>query len=67
MFHQILFDTCLDLVLRCWPQNSGKKRKKDTLKSSQGDGKTGKRPKPPKKVSDEVRRSHRDRSEWAEL
>lgn len=55
VFHQILFDTCLDVVLKCWPQNSGKKRKKDMLKSSQGDAKSGKRAKPLKKVSTEVR------------
>ncbi|KAF4071642.1 hypothetical protein AMELA_G00275640 [Ameiurus melas] len=54
VFHQILFDTCLDVVLRCWPQSSGKKRKKGTLKSSQGEAKSGKRPKPPKKVSQEM-------------
>ncbi|KAM9449550.1 condensin-2 complex subunit D3 [Clarias gariepinus] len=67
VFHQILFDTCLDLVLRCWPQNSGKKRKKDTLKSSQGDGKTGKRPKPPKKVSDEMEIDEEDEEEEEEV
>ncbi|XP_053474967.1 condensin-2 complex subunit D3 [Ictalurus furcatus] len=54
VFHQILFDTCLDVVLKCWPQSSGKKRKKGTLKSSQGEAKSGKRPKPPKKVSQEM-------------
>ncbi|GAA6088976.1 condensin-2 complex subunit D3 [Tachysurus ichikawai] len=54
VFHQILFDTCLDVVLKCWPQNSGKKRKKDMLKSSQGDAKSGKRAKPLKKVSTEM-------------
>ncbi|XP_060720583.1 condensin-2 complex subunit D3 [Tachysurus vachellii] len=54
VFHQILFDTCLDVVLKCWPQNLGKKRKKDTLKSSQGDAKSGKRAKLPKKVSEEM-------------
>ncbi len=54
MYHQILFDTCLNMPLKCWPQDSGKKRKKDNLKSSQGDPKTGKRSKPPKKVSEEV-------------
>uniref|UniRef100_A0A671KDB8 Condensin-2 complex subunit D3 n=1 Tax=Sinocyclocheilus anshuiensis TaxID=1608454 RepID=A0A671KDB8_9TELE len=54
VYHQILFDTCLNMPLKCWPQDSGKKRKKDTLKSSQGDPKTGKRSKPPKKVSEEI-------------
>ncbi|XP_076874231.1 condensin-2 complex subunit D3-L-like isoform X1 [Brachyhypopomus gauderio] len=54
VFHQILFDTCLEIVLKCWPQSSGKKRKKDSLKSSQGDPKSGKRSKPPKKASEEM-------------
>ncbi|XP_073698531.1 condensin-2 complex subunit D3 [Garra rufa] len=54
VYHQILFDTCLNMPLKCWPQESGKKRKKDSLKSSQGDSKTGKRSKPPKKVSEEM-------------
>ncbi|KAF4118849.1 condensin-2 complex subunit D3 [Onychostoma macrolepis] len=54
VYHQILFDTCLNMPLKCWPQDSGKKRKKDSLKSSQGDTKTGKRSKPPKKVSEEM-------------
>uniref|UniRef100_A0A8C1P0K4 Condensin-2 complex subunit D3 n=1 Tax=Cyprinus carpio TaxID=7962 RepID=A0A8C1P0K4_CYPCA len=54
VYHQILFDTCLNMPLKCWPQDSGKKRKKDSLKSSQGDPKTGKRSKPPKKVSEEM-------------
>uniref|UniRef100_A0A8C1QFR6 Condensin-2 complex subunit D3 n=1 Tax=Cyprinus carpio TaxID=7962 RepID=A0A8C1QFR6_CYPCA len=54
VYHQILFDTCLNMPLKCWPQDSGKKRKKDCLKSSQGDPKTGKRSKPPKKVSEEM-------------
>ncbi|KAI2668597.1 Condensin-2 complex subunit D3 [Labeo rohita] len=53
VYHQILFDTCLNMPLKCWPQESGKKRKKDSLKSSQGDPKTGKRSRPPKKVSEE--------------
>uniref|UniRef100_A0AAR2KRM9 Condensin-2 complex subunit D3 n=1 Tax=Pygocentrus nattereri TaxID=42514 RepID=A0AAR2KRM9_PYGNA len=50
VFHQILFDTCLDIILKCWPQSSGKKRKKDSLKSSQGDPKSGKRSKSQKKM-----------------
>ncbi|XP_051558295.1 condensin-2 complex subunit D3 isoform X1 [Myxocyprinus asiaticus] len=54
VYHQILFDTCLNMPLKCWPQDTGKKRKKDSLKSSQGDTKSGKRSKPPKKVSDEM-------------
>ncbi|XP_065110750.1 condensin-2 complex subunit D3 isoform X2 [Paramisgurnus dabryanus] len=54
VYHQILFDTCLNMPLKCWPQDSGKKRKKDSVKSSQGDPKSGKRSKPPKKVSEEM-------------
>ncbi|KAI7810837.1 condensin-2 complex subunit D3 isoform X1 [Triplophysa rosa] len=54
VYHQILFDTCLNMPLKCWPQDSGRKRKKDSVKSSQGDPKTGKRSKPPKKVSEEM-------------
>ncbi|XP_010892297.2 condensin-2 complex subunit D3 isoform X3 [Esox lucius] len=49
VFHQILFDTCLNTVSHCWPQSSVKKRKKDPLKSSQGDGK---RSKPHRKDND---------------
>ncbi|XP_030643580.1 condensin-2 complex subunit D3 [Chanos chanos] len=54
VFHQILFDICFDLVLRCWPGDTGKKRKKDSLKSSQADSKGGKRSKPPRKDSEEM-------------
>nr|XP_057933189.1 condensin-2 complex subunit D3 isoform X3 [Doryrhamphus excisus] len=42
VFHEILLDTCLNASLQCWPQDSGKKRKKDTLKSSQAEGKRSK-------------------------
>uniref|UniRef100_A0A4W5NDW4 Non-SMC condensin II complex, subunit D3 n=1 Tax=Hucho hucho TaxID=62062 RepID=A0A4W5NDW4_9TELE len=49
VFHQILFDTCLNTVSNCWPQSLVKKRKKDTLKSSQADGK---RSKPHRKDND---------------
>ncbi|XP_067297852.1 condensin-2 complex subunit D3 isoform X2 [Pseudorasbora parva] len=54
VYHQILFDTCLSMPLKCWPQDSGKKRKKDSVKSSQGDPKPGKRSKPPKKALEEM-------------
>ncbi|KAG7313918.1 hypothetical protein KOW79_022414 [Hemibagrus wyckioides] len=66
VFHQILFDTCLDVVLKCWPKSSGKKRKKDTLKSLQGDSKSGKRAKPPKKVSEEMEIDEEDEDEEGE-
>ncbi|XP_068597136.1 condensin-2 complex subunit D3 [Brachionichthys hirsutus] len=42
VFHEVLLDTCADLTSHCWPQESGKKRKKDGLKSSQADGKRSK-------------------------
>ncbi|KAI4878686.1 hypothetical protein NFI96_030339 [Prochilodus magdalenae] len=54
VFHQILFDTCLEIILKCWPQSSGKKRKKDSVKSSQGDPKSGKRSKSQRKASEEM-------------
>ncbi|XP_041865621.1 condensin-2 complex subunit D3 [Melanotaenia boesemani] len=41
-FHEVLLDTCSDLTSHCWPQDSGKKRKKDGLKNSQTDGKRSK-------------------------
>ncbi|KAM5131954.1 condensin-2 complex subunit D3 [Mantella aurantiaca] len=39
VFHPLMFDKCLDTVEKCWPQDSdsSRKRKKDTVKSSQGD------------------------------
>ncbi|XP_014865764.1 PREDICTED: condensin-2 complex subunit D3 isoform X1 [Poecilia mexicana] len=42
VFHEVLLDTCLDLTFHCWPQDSGRKRKKDGLKSSQADSKRSK-------------------------
>ncbi|XP_073337425.1 condensin-2 complex subunit D3 [Pagrus major] len=42
VFHEVLLDTCADLTSHCWPQDSGKKRKKDGLKSSQTEGKRSK-------------------------
>lgn len=39
VFHEVLLDVCSDLWSHCWPQESGKKRKKDGLKSSQAEGK----------------------------
>ncbi|XP_060772642.1 condensin-2 complex subunit D3 isoform X2 [Neoarius graeffei] len=67
VYHQILFDTCLDVMLKCWPQNLGKKRKKDALKSSQGDAKSGKRPKPLKKVSEEMEMGEEEEQEEEEV
>ncbi|KAG9351510.1 hypothetical protein JZ751_022761 [Albula glossodonta] len=37
VFHPVLFDACLDLVKKCWPQDTGKKRKKDAVRSSQSE------------------------------
>ncbi|XP_041803855.1 condensin-2 complex subunit D3 [Chelmon rostratus] len=42
VFHEVLLDTCADLTSHCWPQDSGKKRKKDGPKSSQAEGKRSK-------------------------
>ncbi|KAF7686726.1 condensin-2 complex subunit D3 [Silurus meridionalis] len=67
VFHQILFDTCLDIVLKCWPQSSGKKRKKDAIKSSQAESKSGKRPKPPKKVPEEMEIDEEEEEEDEEV
>ncbi|KAK9541070.1 hypothetical protein VZT92_001145 [Zoarces viviparus] len=51
VFHEVLLDTCSDLTSYCWPQDSGKKRKKDGLKSFQADGK---RSKPQRKGTSEM-------------
>ncbi|XP_054456753.1 condensin-2 complex subunit D3-like [Anoplopoma fimbria] len=51
IFHEVLLDTCSDLTSHCWPQDSGRKRKKDGLKSSQADGK---RSKPQRKETTEM-------------
>ncbi|XP_075902222.1 condensin-2 complex subunit D3 isoform X3 [Nelusetta ayraudi] len=42
VFHEVLLDTCANLASHCWPQDSGRKRKKDGLKSSQADSKRAK-------------------------
>ncbi|KAM9848224.1 condensin-2 complex subunit D3 [Aulostomus maculatus] len=41
-FHEVLFDTCLNLTSHYWPQDCGKKRKKDNLKTSQAEVKRSK-------------------------
>lgn len=51
IFHEVLLDTCIDLPLCCWPQDSGKKRKKDGQKNFQTEGK---RSKPQRKDAAEV-------------
>ncbi|XP_035040242.1 condensin-2 complex subunit D3 isoform X2 [Hippoglossus stenolepis] len=42
VFHEVLLDTCSDLSSHCWPHDSGKKRKRDGLKTSQTEGKRSK-------------------------
>ncbi|XP_028324402.1 condensin-2 complex subunit D3 isoform X2 [Gouania willdenowi] len=42
VFHEVLMDTCADMANHCWPCDSGKKRKKDVLKSSHAEGKRAK-------------------------
>ncbi|KAJ8347580.1 hypothetical protein SKAU_G00261690 [Synaphobranchus kaupii] len=54
VLHPVLFDACLDLVKSCWPQDVGKKRKKDAFRSSQSDPKSRKRSKPNRKDNKEV-------------
>lgn len=51
VFHEVLFETCSNMTSNCWPPDSGKKRKKDGLKSSQAEGK---RSKPQRKDPAEV-------------
>ncbi|KAF7667854.1 hypothetical protein LDENG_00040740 [Lucifuga dentata] len=51
VFHEILLDMCSDMASHCWPQDSGKKRKKDGLKSSQAEAK---RSKPHRKDNQEM-------------
>uniref|UniRef100_A0A8C9T0G2 Condensin-2 complex subunit D3 n=1 Tax=Scleropages formosus TaxID=113540 RepID=A0A8C9T0G2_SCLFO len=54
VFHPVVFDTCLGLLKKCWPQDAGKKRKQDSFKSSQADSKARKRSKPPRKDDEEM-------------
>uniref|UniRef100_A0A8C2YZZ0 Non-SMC condensin II complex, subunit D3 n=1 Tax=Cyclopterus lumpus TaxID=8103 RepID=A0A8C2YZZ0_CYCLU len=42
VFHEVLLDTCSDLTSHCWPEDAGKKRKKDIMKSCQADVKRSK-------------------------
>ncbi|XP_077468877.1 condensin-2 complex subunit D3 [Stigmatopora argus] len=51
VFHEIFLDTCLRVATHCWPQDSAKKRKKDTVKSFQAEGK---RTKPHRKETQEI-------------
>uniref|UniRef100_A0A3Q1H262 Condensin-2 complex subunit D3 n=1 Tax=Acanthochromis polyacanthus TaxID=80966 RepID=A0A3Q1H262_9TELE len=63
VFHEVLLDTCSDLTSHCWPQDSGKKRKKDSLKSSQADGK---RSKPQRKDAREMKMDDAEEEEEEE-
>ncbi|XP_071370870.1 condensin-2 complex subunit D3, partial [Centroberyx affinis] len=64
VFHQVLFDTCSDLASHCWPQDSGKKRKKDGLKSSQAEGK---RSKPHRRGNEEMEVDEEEEEEEEEV
>ncbi|OCT72259.1 hypothetical protein XELAEV_18035230mg [Xenopus laevis] len=57
VFHPVLFDKSVNALEKCWPRdpNASRKRKKDTLKSSQGDNRGGrKRPRPPRRDEQEM-------------
>lgn len=57
VFHPVLFDKCVNTLEKCWPQDpdSNRKRKKDTVKSSQGDNRGGrKRPRPVRREMEEL-------------
>ncbi|XP_035518951.1 condensin-2 complex subunit D3 [Morone saxatilis] len=64
VFHEVLLDTCSDLTSHCYPQDTGKKRKKDGLKSSQADGK---RSKPQRKDPVEMEVDEEEEEEEEEL
>ncbi|KAL2078279.1 hypothetical protein ACEWY4_025964 [Coilia grayii] len=54
VFHQILFESSLGLIQKCWPNDSsGKKRKKDLPSSSQAKPKGRKRAKNDKEMGNE--------------
>uniref|UniRef100_A0A3P9HQG6 Non-SMC condensin II complex subunit D3 n=1 Tax=Oryzias latipes TaxID=8090 RepID=A0A3P9HQG6_ORYLA len=65
VFHEVLLDTCSDLTSHCWPQDSGKKRKKDGMKNSQGEGKRAKaqKKKPPQMEMDEAEEQDEEEEE----
>ncbi|CAN2388105.1 complex subunit D3, partial [Pristimantis euphronides] len=53
LFHPVLFDKCVNCLQKCWPQDpeSSRKRKKDTMKGSQGGRK---RPRPNRRDESEM-------------
>ncbi|KAG8434741.1 hypothetical protein GDO86_012914 [Hymenochirus boettgeri] len=57
VFHPVLFDKCVNTLVKCWPQelDSNRKRKKDTSKSSQGENRgSRKRPRPSRREEQEL-------------
>ncbi|XP_055083053.1 condensin-2 complex subunit D3 [Periophthalmus magnuspinnatus] len=64
-FHGDLLDLCTDVWTHCWPQDSGKKRKKDPPKSSQTEVKRAKprRKATHKNVDDEDEEEEEDAAE----
>ncbi|XP_053547485.1 condensin-2 complex subunit D3 [Bombina bombina] len=57
VFHPVLFDKCVSILEKTWPQDpdSNRKRKKDTTKSSQGEPRGGrKRPRPTRREEPEL-------------
>eukprot|EP00066_Takifugu_rubripes_P012190 XP_011601456.1 PREDICTED: condensin-2 complex subunit D3 [Takifugu rubripes] len=64
IFHEVLLDTCTDLPLCCWPQDSGKKRKKDSQRNFPVEGK---RSKPQRKDAAELEMDDDDVEEEEEL
>ncbi|KAM9299270.1 condensin-2 complex subunit D3 [Gastrophryne carolinensis] len=55
VFHAVVFDKCVSALEKCWPhdQDSGRKRKKDNMKSSQGDNRGGKKRSRPSRRDEE--------------
>ncbi|XP_072293135.1 condensin-2 complex subunit D3 [Eucyclogobius newberryi] len=61
-FHGDLLDVCTDIWTHCWPQDTGKKRKKEPSKCSQT---KGKRAKPRRKDFDDEEEEEEDEEEDA--
>nr|XP_043901974.1 condensin-2 complex subunit D3 isoform X2 [Solea senegalensis] len=60
VYHEVLFDTCSDLSRHCWPQVTGKKRKKDGLKSARAECK---RSKPQRKDTSDMQEEEEEEEE----
>ncbi|XP_053308636.1 condensin-2 complex subunit D3 isoform X2 [Spea bombifrons] len=56
VFHPVLFDKCVSSIEKIWPQDpdSNRKRKKDALKSSQGDSRGRKKSRPVRREDSEL-------------